>query len=76
MTIRAQAGGPAANAGLRDGDVIEAISGRQVATMADLQAVVEAQQPGRPVTVRVRRGSAARTFRVELGSRPTQAPNQ
>jgi S1-C subfamily serine protease len=76
VTIRAQAGGPAANAGLRDGDVIEAISGRQVATMADLQAVVEAQQPGRPVTVRVRRGSAARTFRVELGSRPTQAPNQ
>jgi S1-C subfamily serine protease len=71
----AEAGSPAAAAGLRQGDVIEAIGGRAVATSAQLQTGVEQRRPGQTVTLRVRRaGGRVADVIVTLGVRPTAAP--
>ncbi len=70
----AQPGGPAASAGLKRGDEIEAIGGRSVATMGEVQTAVEARAPGQEIAIRVRRAGRTRTFTVVLGSRPAQAP--
>lgn len=73
---RAEPDSPAADAGLRDGDAIEAIDGNTVTTMEEVQAIVTARAPGQTVLVRVRRAGRARTFRVMLGSRPAQAASR
>lgn len=65
-------GGPAARAGLRAGDVVIAIGGKDVSSPDDVRAAVDARQPGDTVTVQVRRGGQTRTFDVELGERPAQ----
>jgi S1-C subfamily serine protease len=71
---RADAGSPAATAGLRRGDVIKAIAGQPATSMGNLQAIVETRLPGQSVTIRVRRNSRTRLLKVVLGSRPVQAP--
>ncbi len=70
---------PAAEAGLRAGDVITNVGGHRVRTPADLAAVLEKHPPGSLVEVRFRRGSEWHTVRVVLGRRrrpagPTAAP--
>jgi S1-C subfamily serine protease len=67
---RVEPGGPAANAGLRRGDQIQAVSGRRVDSMAELQGMVQTHAPGQSVTVRVVRGGRVRPIRVTLGARP------
>jgi S1-C subfamily serine protease len=74
LTVKAIPGGPAANAGLRSGDVVEAVAGRDVGSAQQLQTVVDASRPGQSLRLRVRRGSRTTTVRVLLGSRPAQAP--
>jgi S1-C subfamily serine protease len=70
------AGGPAIHAGVRNGDMIQAIDGRRVATMGDVQAIVEARQPGQSVSLRLLRANRVRIVKVLLGSRPAQSPSQ
>jgi S1-C subfamily serine protease len=69
-----QTGGPAAVAGLRKGDVVEAVAGRTVCAMDQIQGIVEAQSPGGSVPVKITRAGHPRTISVILGSRPAQAP--
>ncbi|WP_320672489.1 S1C family serine protease [Patulibacter defluvii] len=64
------AGGPAADGGLRRGDVVTAIDDRAVADAAALGTTVDAHRPGDEVTVHYRRGSDQRTAKVKLGERP------
>jgi S1-C subfamily serine protease len=71
---RADAGGPAATAGLAHGDVIRSIDGHGVSTMPEVEAIVAARKPGEAMKVRVARGGRALTFTVQLGSRPARAP--
>jgi S1-C subfamily serine protease len=71
---RAEAGGPAAAAGLRRGDAIESIDGRAVSTMDEVQTLVTDRNPGQTIILRVRRAGRKMTFKVLLGSRPAQAP--
>jgi S1-C subfamily serine protease len=66
--------GPAANAGLRSGDVVDAIAGRRVSSAQEVQTIVDASSPGQSVRLRVRRGGQEATVTVILGSRPAQAP--
>ena len=70
----ATAGGPAARAGVRAGDVIVAVGGRRIADPDDVAAAIQDRRPGDSVEVELRRGGDARTVDVELTARPEQAP--
>ncbi len=66
-------GGPAARAGLQQGDVITAIAGKHVSTPDAVRAAVDARNPGEHVQVQVTRNGQTKTFTVTLGTRPSQA---
>ncbi|HUO74055.1 MAG TPA: trypsin-like peptidase domain-containing protein [Solirubrobacteraceae bacterium] len=70
--VHVEAGGPAANGGLTERDVIESIDGRGVSTAAQVQAYVATRKPGQSVTLRVLRGGTVKTLRIVLGSKTTQ----
>ncbi len=74
LVQRANAGGPAASAGLTHGDVIQKIDRHVVANMAEVQSVLAAHQPGQDVQVSALRGGRLREFSVRLAQRPVQAP--
>jgi putative serine protease PepD len=66
-----RSGGPAAGAGLQAGDVITAVDGKDVTTTPQLQAAIDAKQPGDKVTVDYARDGASHTATVTLGTRPS-----
>jgi len=68
------AGGPAARAGLRPGDLIVTVGGERIADPDDVAAAIQDRAPGDSVDVDVRRGGERRTLEVELTARPEQAP--
>ncbi len=70
----ATAGGPAARAGIRAGDVVVAVGGERVREPDDVAAAIQDAAPGDRVDVEVRRDGEARTLTVELAARPEQAP--
>ena len=61
-------GGAAAKAGLKAGDVVTAVGDRPVTTSTELTAAIRSESPGDKVTLTYRRGSAAKTVDVTLGS--------
>jgi putative serine protease PepD len=65
--------GPAADAGLKAGDVITAVDGAKVTDGGDLAAQVAAHAPGDRVTLTVTRSGATKTIHVTLGTQPSQA---
>jgi putative serine protease PepD len=67
------AGGAAASAGMRAGDVVTAVDGKRIVSGSDLRAAVDARKPGDAVTLSVRRADGTHTVRVVLGTRPSQA---
>jgi putative serine protease PepD len=68
------AGGPAARAGLRTGDVIVAVAGERIGGPDDVAAAIQDRRPGESVEVEVRRSGDVRTLDVQLTARPEQAP--
>lgn len=62
-------GGPAAEAGIRAGDVILSINGRPVANLRALHAEIANHKPGNVILVRLARGENNITRKVELGRR-------
>jgi putative serine protease PepD len=66
-------GGPAADAGLRSGDVITKLGSTTIKGTNDLVAAITTHKPGDKVTVTVRRGSNTTDLTVTLGTQPTQA---
>jgi putative serine protease PepD len=64
------AGGPAAKAGLRAGDVITSFDGKQVSDAASISGLVNDHKPGDKVELIVRRSGAEKTLTVSLGERP------
>jgi S1-C subfamily serine protease len=72
LVVETVPGAPAAEAGLRDGDVIISVAGRRVRDSDDVAAGVEDERPGRRVEIEYRRGGITRSLEVELGVRPTQ----
>ncbi len=66
-------GGPAADAGLREGDRIVSVAGKAVDESADVAAAISDAKPGDEVKVAVRRGGGERTLTARLGTRPAQA---
>jgi S1-C subfamily serine protease len=66
-------GGPAAKAGLQQGDKIVAIDSRPISSSDDVSAAVAAHRPGQQAKVTVIRGGNRRTLTVTLGTRPEKA---
>jgi putative serine protease PepD len=65
-----EAGSPAAEAGLRHGDVISAVDGKPVSSTQQLSEIADAYSPGQTVTLTVRRGSSTITKQITLTQRP------
>ena len=63
-------GGPAANAGLRQGDRIVQIGSTPVREPDDVSAAVNARRPNDEVRIVVERGRERRTLSVKLGEQP------
>ncbi len=68
-------GTPAANAGLKAGDVITALDSHQIATGDDLSAAIDTYKPGDKVKVTYQRGGSEHTTTVTLGTRPNGSPS-
>jgi S1-C subfamily serine protease len=64
------AGGPAAKAGIRVGDVIVSVDGKPTSTTALLSAVLAELKPGRNVAVAVTKNGTKTTLRLTLGTLP------
>jgi serine protease Do len=65
------AGGPAADAGLKNGDAILAVNGSKVADSRDLARQIAAFAPNTRVDVRILRGQKEQTVAVKLGKFPS-----
>jgi serine protease DegQ len=68
--------GPAAQAGLRPGDIVTQVGERRVDDTADLLRAVAALTPRSRAPVVVRRGGQAQTLQVTVGQRPLPAESQ
>jgi putative serine protease PepD len=66
-------GGPAAGAGVQQGDRVLSIDGHAINASADVVAAVTNLKPGRDVKLAIQRGDSQRTLTVKLGTRPAQA---
>ena len=66
-------GGPAADAGLRSGDVVTSIGTSAIHGTNDLVAAIATHKPGDRVELTVRRGSQTVELTATLGTQPTQA---
>jgi Do/DeqQ family serine protease len=66
--------GPGAQAGLRPGDVIVEVSGRQIANVSELLTTVAALKPGTPAPFKVQRRDDALQLSVTPGLRPRPRP--
>src|SRR5205807_255962 len=67
------AGGPAADAGLRDNDVIRRVDGRPVSSMANLRMVLRRRHPGERVMVVYERANKRRSAADTPTERPAQS---
>jgi S1-C subfamily serine protease len=65
-------GTPAADAGIRTGDLIVGFDGKTIRTPSELSLSVLKKQPGDSVKVELKRGGDTRTVTVKLGQRPSQ----
>jgi putative serine protease PepD len=75
LTVSAvDSGSPAADAGIRVGDVVEAIDGRTVRTPIDMHDVIGAHAPGDILTVRLLRHGARGDVELRLAERPATLP--
>jgi putative serine protease PepD len=64
-------GTPAANAGLRAGDVVTAVGGRPVHDPTALSTAIDAKKPGDRVTLTYTRNGQSHTVTVTLAERPS-----
>jgi putative serine protease PepD len=64
-------GTPAADAGLRAGDVITKLDGKRIASADELRAAISAHNPGDKVSLTYRRNGKSHTVEVTLTNRPS-----
>jgi S1-C subfamily serine protease len=70
LVLSVQAGGPAAAAGLRPGDVVVALGGQQVGSVEDLLGALRNTEPGQQVPVEIVRDRQRQQLPVTVGSAP------
>ena len=66
------ANGPAANAGLRAGDILLAIDGHDLHSAQDAMAQLASHKPGGSVQLRVQRGLKVQEVQCRVVDRPSQ----
>jgi len=66
--LKVTSGGPAADAGLRKGDVVTDVAGEKVPDGIALIVAIRSHQPGDSVPFTVRRGASQMRLRITLGS--------
>ncbi len=64
-------GSPASNAGIRNGDIIRSIDGRQITTYKSVAAAITANQPGDRIEVVIERDARLQTLFVDLSEHPS-----
>jgi S1-C subfamily serine protease len=62
---------PAADAGLRAGDVITAVGGKRITSADELRVAINAHSPGDKVSLTYRRNGKSHTVEVTLTNRPS-----
>ncbi|MBW4540134.1 MAG: trypsin-like peptidase domain-containing protein [Myxacorys chilensis ATA2-1-KO14] len=72
LVARVAENSPAAQGGLRPGDIIQKIGGTAVQTASDVQARVEASNIGTALEVEVKRNNQIQTVQVRPGAYPTK----
>ncbi len=70
MVSNVEQGGPAAEAGIRSGDVITKFDGKSITHMTDLPRIVGATKPGKRVPMEVWRKGKTVTLQVKVGEMP------
>jgi S1-C subfamily serine protease len=65
-----QPSGPADQAGLEPGDVIQQINGRAANQPSDVTNVIKSTKPGQPVTLRVWAQGVKKSVQVKVGEQP------
>ena len=65
-------GTPAAEAGLKAGDVITAIDGNDVSTIDGVQSAISSKQPGDTIELTYTRDGQSHTVTVKLTTRPAR----
>ena len=66
-----RSGTPAAQAGLRRGDVVTALDGQRISTAAELESAIAAKKPGDSVSITYTRNGTSHTVQLKLASRPS-----
>ena len=64
-------GSPAAAAGMRAGDIVEAVGSHRVGSLADLEALLYTTPPGSHLTLTVSRGGTVHSTEVTLSGSPS-----
>ena len=64
-------GTPAAKAGLRKGDVVTSLGGKQISSPDELASVINGFKPGDSVSLTYQRGGDSHTVQVKLATRPS-----
>lgn len=70
LVYRAVPGGPAAKAGIQDGDIILSMDGKAVEAGSDIRTLIHTYKVGQKVEVTVLRNNARKTFTVTLEEAP------
>jgi putative serine protease PepD len=66
-----RSGTPAERAGLKAGDVITALDGKNVASTGELESAIAARKPGDSVSLTYTRNGKSHTVQLKLASRPS-----
>src|SRR5439155_7472212 len=67
LIVNVTSGGPAAQAGLKPGDIIVQLDGKAVNDVSGLGAILLSKKPGNTVSLQVYRGNQQQTVKVTLG---------